>query len=86
MPKISEFFGISIYIYYREHHPAHFHAIYGDQEAIIQIDNLQLMRGRLSPRAMGLVLEWALSHQKELRKIWEKALEHEPLGKVKPLQ
>lgn len=28
MPKISEFFGVSIY-YYREHEPPHFHARYG---------------------------------------------------------
>jgi hypothetical protein len=24
LPKISEFFGISIYMYWREHPPAHF--------------------------------------------------------------
>lgn len=85
MPKISEFFGISIYIYYREHQPAHFHAIYGDQEAIIGIDNLQLLKGHLSPRTMGLVLEWTKLHQRELRKVWEKATRHEPLNKIKPL-
>lgn len=57
MPKISEFFGIAIYIYYREHMPPHFHAIYGDDEAWIEIDNLSVLSGRLAPRAMGMVIE-----------------------------
>jgi len=33
MSRISAFFGISIYMYYREHMPPHFHAIYAEHEA-----------------------------------------------------
>ena len=66
MPKVSEFFGISIYFYYREHQPAHFHAIYGSDEAQIAIGNLALLRGKLPPRALGLVMEWAELHHDEL--------------------
>ena len=86
MPKISEFFGISIYIYYREHLPPHFHAIYGGDEASIEIDNLSLLSGRLTPRAMGLVMEWASLHQEDLRHVWEQAKSHEALDKIEPLK
>ena len=37
MPRISQFYGILIYMYYRDHAPPHFHAIYGDDEALVDI-------------------------------------------------
>lgn len=86
MPKISEFFGISIHIFYREHLPPHFHAVYGDEEALVTIDNLSIFSGRLSPRAMGLVVEWASLHQQELRHVWGQAMEHQPLDRIEPLR
>jgi hypothetical protein len=86
MPKVPEFSGISIYVYYREPMPPHFHAIYAEEEALIGIDNLSLLSGRLRPRAMGLVMEWAALHQEELHGVWEQAVAHRPLDKIEPLQ
>lgn len=86
MPRISEFFGISIYMYWRDHAPPHFHAIYGGDEAEIAIDDLSVLAGRLPPRALGLVMEWASQHQDDLRRVWEQARNHEPLDKIEPLK
>ena len=86
VPKISEFFGIAIYVYYREHMPPHFHAIYGDDEAIISIDDLSVISGRFAPRALGLVMEWAATHKKALKEVWAQAMAHEPLSKIEPLR
>jgi len=86
MPKISEFFGIAIYVYYREHLPPHFHAIYGGQEVLVAIENLSVVAGSLPPRAMGMVMEWATQHQPELRRVWDQAMRHEPLGSIEPLK
>ena len=86
MPKISEFFGIVIYVYYREHLPPHFHAIYGEEEMLIAIGDLSVLSGRLTPRAMGLVIEWANLHQDELRRVWNQAMAKEPLEKIEPLR
>jgi hypothetical protein len=86
LPKISEFFGIAIYMYYREHQPPHFHAIYSGDEALIAIDGLCVLEGKLSPRAMGLVIEWAAAHQDELRKDWERATAKQPLTWIDPLR
>ena len=86
MPKISEFFGISIYMYYREHMPSHFHAIYGDEEVVVSIADLSILSGRLTPRAMGLVVEWATAHKQELEMVWAQAMAHEPLSKIEPLR
>jgi len=57
MPELSRFYGIIIKMYFGDHFPPHFHALYGDMEAIINIDTLAIIEGNLSPRALGLVTE-----------------------------
>ena len=57
MPTISTFFGILIQMYWREHGPPHFHAIYREHEAVIDIRELRVVRGRLPRRALAMVIE-----------------------------
>jgi hypothetical protein len=37
MPELSRFLGIVIAMYYRDHAPPHFHAVYAEYEATINI-------------------------------------------------
>lgn len=85
MPEICRFFGLIIAIYYNDHQPPHFHVRYGEQQAIIGIDNLVLLRGKLSPRTLGLVVEWASLHQDELKENWRLARAQQPLIPIEPL-
>lgn len=39
MPEVSRFYGIIVRFYYRDHPPHHFHAIYGEYEALIEIES-----------------------------------------------
>lgn len=73
MPEISRFFGIIIVMFHNEHNPPHFHVRYQGQRAVISIKKLSLMEGKLSPKILTLVIEWATKHQKELLKNWELA-------------
>ena len=73
MPEISRFFGIIIAMYYNDHLPSHFHVRYGNQKAVIAIETLTLLEGRLPPRVLGLAIEWAALRQDELRQNWELA-------------
>lgn len=86
MPEICRFYGIIIKMFFDDHNPPHFHAIYGEFEAIIDIMNLAIISGRLPPRAIGLAMEWAALHQEELSAFWEKAKNLEPIGKIAPLE
>ncbi|MFT5721936.1 MAG: hypothetical protein ACI9W6_002254 [Motiliproteus sp.] len=86
MPTISEFFGIVIRIYYDDHNPPHFHAYYGEYEAIFSIQTMDMMEGQLPKRAKALVAEWALEHRQELSNDWELAAQHQPLNKIEPLE
>lgn len=72
-------------MYFDDHPPPHFHAIYGESEALIGINTLAIISGKLPGRALGLVMEWAVLHQIELNEMWEKARQAEPLGKIEPL-
>jgi len=85
MPSISQFFGIIIYMYFNDHMPSHFHAEYGEYEAIYDIETLDILRGELPHRANGMVLEWALAHRAELRANWQQTREHAPLKQIAPL-
>jgi len=42
MPTICYFFGILIQMYWRDHEPPHFHAVYADSTAIIDIETLKI--------------------------------------------
>jgi hypothetical protein len=73
-------------MYYDDHPPPHFHAIYGEFEAHVSIDTLEVIQGRLPRRALELVLDWAELHATELRDNWDRAREHSKLFSIQPLE
>ena len=85
MPEICRFYGIVIKMYFADHAPPHFHAEYAEFQANFDINTLALISGRLPPRAMGLVAEWASIHQTELKALWKVARESQPLHRLDPL-
>ena len=86
MPEISRFFGIIIRMYFDDHDPPHFHAIYGDNEAQIAIDPIRTIHGQLPSRAVSMVLEWAALHQHELMDNWHRLHNSQSAQKVSPLK
>ncbi len=70
MPEITRFYGIVIKMFFGDHSPPHFHAIYGEYNALISIESLEVIEGDLPARAQKMVLEWAKLYQKELLQIW----------------
>lgn len=85
MPQISQFFGIVIYMYFSDHAPPHFHAEYGEDEAVYTIETLEVLRGGLPRRAHGLVIEWASLNREDLRSNWMRARKGERLATINPL-
>lgn len=86
MPRISEFFGIVISMYYNDHAPPHFHARYAEHEALVEIDSLELIAGSLPPRVLALVREWALIYRPELWVEWDAARRGVPLSRIPGLE
>ena len=71
MPTLSIFYGIVISMRFREHNPPHFHALYSGEEALIDINTLQVIEGSLPRQTKARVLKWAAMHQDELKDAWE---------------
>lgn len=86
MPTISFFYGILIRMYYNDHEPPHFHALYGEFQATVAIDELRVLEGELPRRALDLVLDWAELHQAELRENWHLARAKNAPKKITPLR
>lgn len=85
MPSVSQFYGIDIYMYYNDHAPPHFHALYADDEAVVSISSGQLIAGALPRRARAIVEEWQSLHRDELTANWELARRGLPLQPIPPL-
>jgi hypothetical protein len=86
MPEISRFLGMIIAMFHKDHNPPHFHVRYNSYKASISIDDLSVISGKLPPKVLGLAIEWASVHQKELKSNWKRAEKLEELKPIKPLE
>lgn len=82
MPEIARFYGIIIKLFFGDHPPPHFHAVYGEYNALFNIETLEMIEGDLPPRAMKMVIEWAEQQQNELLLMWNNQKFH----KLPPLK
>ncbi len=73
-------------MFYNDHEPPHFHAIYGERRAIVGIGPVEVLAGSLPPRAASLVHDWARLHTEELLDNWRRAREHMGLVRIAPLE
>ena len=83
MPIICKFFGITIYMYWKDHAPPHFHAKYGDDEIVVEIRSGDVT-GSISSRAIKMIQEWRQLHKDELLRNWELAEQKKALFAINP--
>jgi hypothetical protein len=84
-PKLSEFFWISIYVYWNDHNPPHFHVLYNDFSCYISINDLKILEWNLPPKIEKLVLSWAELYTTELLEAWEDVQNMKTPKKIDPL-
>ncbi len=72
-------------MFYRDHAPPHFHAMYGDFEIEVSIAD-GVVSGKFPKRALGHVLEWYDLHKDELLENWRLATQRKALKKIAPLE
>jgi hypothetical protein len=86
MPRISSFYGITIWMYWNEgaHARPHFHARYAGHTASVDFAGA-MIAGSLPRRALVLVAQWAGLHEDELAANWERARQDEPLEPIDAL-
>jgi len=85
MPIIGRFLGIVIYMYWRGHVPAHFHAKYQDQESTVDVET-GIVKGVMGRRAVSLVQEWREIHKAELLEDGGLAKQKKEPHRIAPLE
>ena len=85
MPEICRFYGIIIQMFFNDHNPPHFHVVYGDFKAVININD-EIVEGFMPKRALKLVFEWMDLHKTELLDNWEMIQKGELPNKIEPLK
>ena len=72
MPVIARFYGVVIKMYFSqsEHGVPHFHAIYGEYNAVFDIQTLEMLEGDLPMRAERLAREWGAQYRQDLLRMW----------------
>ena len=73
MPEISRFYGIIIRMYMidSEHPPRHIHVKYNEYQAVVELENLNIIEGKLPKRCRKMVRDWAEDNQEELISMWD---------------
>jgi len=85
MPEICRFYGIIIQMFFNDHNPPHFHVVYGDFRAVININD-EIVEGFMPKRALKLVFEWMDLHKPELLENWKLTQNGELPKKIEPLK
>jgi len=86
MPTICMFRGIKIYLNYRDHLPAHFHAEYGEYTCCISIEDIELIDGNMPNKQLKMIYGWAALHQEELSEEWYLAQQQKELFPIDPIK
>lgn len=73
-------------MFWDDHAPPHFHALYAEYEISIDIRTLGVVNGTMPRRALALVLEWASEHRGELLEDWKLCEQSQSPKKISPLQ
>jgi hypothetical protein len=71
MPTVAIIDGVKIQFYPKEHPPPHFHAVFAEYRAQIDISSLSVIKGRLPRAKLRVVVSWAETRREALQQGWE---------------
>ena len=87
MPRISEFYGIFVYMYFldtRQHHTPHVHVRYGEYKASFSIETGDCSRADSDPSRPAGYKRGSLPAAMALDANWHRALRGETLEWIDP--
>ena len=72
-------------MYYDDHYPPHFHALYEGAEGMFDFRGT-LIKGVVSVGALKLIKKWVKFHRQDLEENWERARQVMSLKWIEPLR
>ncbi len=82
MPEISRFYGMVIKMFLAEQAPPHIHVVYGEYNAVFDLNSLLMTAGDLPYRGQNMMKEWLARHKDDLLDMWAT----KKLRKLPPLE
>ena len=83
------FYGVLVYMYAddnRKHHRAHVCVEYAEFNAVVAIDDGEILEGELPRAKMKLLQAWMEIHRDELAADWKLSIQGLPPQKIDPLK
>jgi hypothetical protein len=71
MPTVAIAEGANILMYANDHAPPHFHVLFAEHRAVIDIETLKLSRGELPKAKLNAIVKWATPRRSELFQAWQ---------------
>jgi hypothetical protein len=87
MPRISEIFGIAVYMYWfdnKRHKKPHIHAIFAGNQVVVDFDG-NILAGTIGRRGDKLIQEFVQERKSELENAWAFAIKGEDLPWINPI-
>jgi len=87
LPRISNFGGMTIVVYYNDHNPPHFHIIYNEVRCRILIESGKYMSGhqKLPKTKEKEALKWLELHRNDIMRAWNDCRANRVPSKIPPL-
>lgn len=77
MPVVAIVEGVKIVFYANEHPPPHFHVRYGEHQAVVNIESLNITEGFIPAAKMRIVRNWALPQKEKLYEAYVRTTAHQ---------
>jgi hypothetical protein len=74
MPTVAIIDGVKIQFFAQEHPPPHFHAVFAEYRAQIEISSLRVLKGNLPRAKLSMVVSWARPRGQALQEAWDTTL------------
>jgi hypothetical protein len=82
MAKLAIVDGVKLFMYSNDNPPPHFHALFAEHHAVIDLGDLTISRGRLPGAKLRAVLAWAKPRRALLLKAWSLTQAHQPAERI----
>lgn len=80
MGRLHAIGRVVLRVYANDHLPPHFHVIGPEDEALIEIETLSVLRGRLPHRERKAVLRWLVDHRHAIAAEWNRTNPRFPIA------
>ena len=58
-------------MYFGDHNPPHFHIVYPDGEALIELETLAVLEGSVPSKIFDPAIQWAAANRESLLNKWQ---------------